>query len=152
MRSSFLALPGQGGGGGGYDDLIGMFSGQSIPACGFSLGLERILLLMEEQNMYPPRLAGQPQVLVTLFDEASSAATMRLAHELRAEGLRVDLYPEPDRYGRQFKYGEERQIRYALLLSSREIEAGVVAVKDLVSGDQLDMPSGEVAAWLKERV
>jgi histidyl-tRNA synthetase len=148
----FPGFAGSGGGGGRYDDLIGMFSGQGIPACGFSLGLERILLLMEEQNMYPPRLAGQPQVLVTLFDEATSAASMRLAHELRAEGLRVDLYPEPDRYGRQFKYGEERQIRYVVLLSPREIEAGVVAVKDLVSGDQLDLPPVEVAAWLHEHV
>lgn len=148
----FPGFAGSGGGGGRYDDLIGMFSGQSIPACGFSLGLERILLLMEEQAMYPPRLAGQPQVLVTLFDEASSAAAMRLARELRAEGLRVDLYPEPDRYGRQFKYGEERQIRYVVLLGPREIEAGVVAVKDLVSGDQLDLPPVEVAAWLHERV
>jgi len=148
----FPGFAGSGGAGGRYDDLIGMFSGQSIPACGFSLGLERILLLMEEQDMYPARLAGQPQVLVTLFDEASSGATIRLAHELRAAGLRADLYPEPDRYGRQFKYGEERQIRYAVLLSPREIEAGVVAVKDLVSGEQLDLPAGAVVAWLKERV
>jgi histidyl-tRNA synthetase len=148
----FPGFAGSGGGGGRYDNLVGMFSGQSIPACGFSLGLERILLLMEEQNMFPARLAGQPQVLVTLFDEATTAATLRMAHELRAAGLRVDLYPEPDRYGRQFKYGEERQIRYALLLSPREIEAGVVAVKDLVSGEQVDQPAGGVIAWLRERI
>jgi histidyl-tRNA synthetase len=148
----FPGFAGSGGAGGRYDDLVGMFSGQSIPACGFSLGLERILLLMEEQNMFPARLAGQPQALVTLFDDASAAASIQLAHTLRAAGLRVDLYPEPDRYGRQFKYGEERQIRYALLLSPREIEAGVVAVKDLVSGEQVEMPPAEVASWLHQRV
>ena len=148
----FPGFAGSGGGGGRYDDLVGMFSGQSIPACGFSLGLERILLLLEEQNMFPARLAGQPQVLVTLFDEATTAASLRLAHELRAVGLRVDLYPDVDRYGRQFKYGEERQIRYAALVSPREVEAGVVAIKDLVSGEQTDVPAGEVAAWLRERV
>jgi histidyl-tRNA synthetase len=75
-----------------------------------------------------------------------------LAHELRAVGLRVDLYPDQDRYGRQFKYGEERQIRYAALISPREIEAGVVAIKDLVGGEQIDIAAGEVAAWLRERV
>ncbi len=148
----FPGFAGSGGGGGRYDDLLGMFSGQSIPACGFSLGLERILLLLEEQNMFPARLAGQPQVLVTLFDEASIAASLQLAHELRTAGLRVDLYPDPERYGRQFKYGEERQIRYAALLSPREIEAGVVAIKDLVSGEQIDLPTGEVATWLRGRV
>jgi histidyl-tRNA synthetase len=148
----FPGFAGSGGGGGRYDELVGMFSGQSIPACGFSLGLERILLLLEEQNMFPARLAGQPQVLVTLFDEASTAASLQLAYELRMAGLRVDLYPDHDRYGRQFKYGEERQIRFAALLSPREIEAGVVAVKDLVSGEQVDILSAEVTAWLKERV
>jgi histidyl-tRNA synthetase len=107
---------------------------------------------MEEQEMFPARLAGQPQVLVTLFDEASTAASLRLAHELRATGLRVDVYPDTDRYGRQFQYGEARQIRYAALLSPREIEAGVVAIKDLVSGEQVDVPAGEVAAWLNQRV
>lgn len=129
-----------------------MFSGQSIPACGFSLGLERIILIMEEQGMFPARLAGQPQVLVTLFDEASLPATLALTHQLRGAGLRVDLYPDPDRYGRQFKYADERGIRYAALLSPREIDAGVVAVKDLVSGDQVDVPGGGVAAWLLQRV
>jgi histidyl-tRNA synthetase len=148
----FPGFSGSGGGGGRYDDLVGMFSGQSIPACGFSLGLERILLLMEEQNMFPLRLAGQPQVLVTLFDDASIPASLQLAHTLRAAGLRVDVYPDTDRYGRQFKYGEDRQIRYAALLSPREIEAGVVAIKDLVSGEQVEVPASGAVAWLRDRV
>jgi histidyl-tRNA synthetase len=148
----FPGFSGSGGAGGRYDDLVGMFSGQSIPACGFSLGLERILLLMEEQNMFPARLAGQPQVLVTLFDDASIPASLQLAHELRAAGLRADLYPDTDRYGRQFKYAEERQIRYAVLLSPREIEAGVVAIKDLVSGEQVEVPAAGVTVWLREQV
>ncbi len=148
----FPGLSGSGGGGGRYDELVGMFSGQSIPACGFSLGLERVILIMEEQGMFPARLAGQPQVLVTLFDEASLPATLALTHQLRGAGLRVDLYPDPDRYGRQFKYADERGIRYAVLLSPREIDAGVVAVKDLVSGDQVDVPARDIAAWLLQRV
>jgi histidyl-tRNA synthetase len=129
-----------------------MFSGQSIPACGFSLGLERILLLMEEQGMFPARLAGQPQVLVTQFDESTVVASLTLAQQLRAAGLRVDLYPDLDRYGRQFKYAEERHIRYAVLAGPREVEAGVVAVKDLESGEQLDIPAQEIGNWLRERV
>jgi histidyl-tRNA synthetase len=139
-------------GGGRYDDLVGMFSGQRIPACGFSLGFDRILYVMEERGLFPERLAGQPQVLVTQFEESTVGASLALAQRLRSAGLRVDLYPDLDRYGRQFKYAEERQIRYALLLSLREIEAGVVAVKDLVSGDQLDLPAAEVVGWLQARV
>ena len=48
------------GGGGRYDGLIGMFSGEQIPACGFSLGLERILVVMGERNMFPPSACRRP--------------------------------------------------------------------------------------------
>ncbi len=144
----FPGLSGSGGGGGRYDDLVGMFSGQRIPACGFSLGLERILLIMEEQGMFPERLAGEPQALVTQFDASTVGASMALAQRLRAAGLRIDLYPESDRYGKQFKYAEERRIRYALLLSPREIAAGLVAIKDLVSGEQVDVATDAVAEHL----
>ena len=125
-----------------------MFSGQSIPACGFSFGLERILLIMDEREMFPAQLAGSPQVLVTMFDDSTVPASMKLARDLRAAGLRVDLYPDNDRYGRQFKYAEDRRIRYAALISPRELEAGVVAIKDLVTGEQVDVPAADVATWL----
>lgn len=147
----FPGLSGSGGGGGRYDDLVGMFSGQTIPACGFSLGLERIILIMEERGMFPERLSTQPQVLVTMFDDSTTAASLALAHRLRAAGLRVDLYPDNDRYGKQFKYAEERGIRYAALLSPRELEAGVVAVKDLVSGEQVEVPGADIAEWFAAR-
>jgi len=149
----FPGLSGSGGGGGRYDDLVGMFSGQQIPACGFSLGLERILLLMEERNVFPEKLAGLPQVLVTLFDDSTVGDSFRLAHELRRAGLRVDLYPQiKDNYGKQFKYADERKIRYAVLLGPRELETGSAAIKDLVSGEQVDVSLGGVGAWLGERV
>ena len=148
----FPGFAGSGGGGGRYDGLIGMFGNQQIPSCGFSLGLERILLLMEEQDMFPEHLEGQPQVLVTQFDDSTVGASLALAHELRAAGLRVDLYPDPGRYGRQFQYAEQRGIRYAVLISPREIEAGVVAIKDLDSGEQVEVPRGRVKSTTKSMV
>ena len=148
----FPGLSGSGGGGGRYDDLVGMFSSQTIPACGFSLGLERIILIMEERGMFPVRLSTQPQVLVTMFDDSTVAASLELAHRLRAAGMRVDLYPDNDRYGKQFKYAEERGIRYVTLLSPRELEAGVVAVKNLESGEQVEVVDASVVAWLQARI
>lgn len=144
----FPGLSGSGGAGGRYDDLVGMFIGQTIPACGFSLGLERIILVMEERGMFPARLNTQPQVLVTMFDDSTAAASLSLAHRLRTAGLRVDVYPDNDRYGKQFKYAEERGIRFAALISPREIEAGVVAVKDLVTGEQVEISDGATVEWL----
>ncbi len=148
----FPGFSGSGGGGGRYDELVGMFSGQQIPACGFSLGLERILLLMDEQQLFPTKLAGQPQVLVTQFDESTVGVSLTLAQSLRKAGLRVDLYPDNDRYGRQFKYAEERAIRYALLVSPRELENQVIAIKDLVSGEQIEVPAEAIVAQLQARL
>jgi histidyl-tRNA synthetase len=91
-------------------------------------------------------------VLVSQFNPETATASFRLACELRDAGLRVDLYPDGDRYGKQFKYAEERGIRFVALLSPRELEAGVIAVKDIVSGAQVDVPAGEIVGWLQRSV
>lgn len=140
------------GAGGRYDDLLGMFAGQSIAASGFSLGLERILVLMADRGMFPDQLAGQPQALVTQSNEKTVGVGLQLAADLRREGLLVDLYPDIKGYGTQFKYATRRHIRFALLLGERELDEGVVAVRDLDSGEQVDVPRTEVGAWLRERI
>ena len=146
----FPSLSGSGGAGGRYDDLIGMFSNRSIPACGFSLGLERILLIMEERGLFPQKLAGQPQVLITNFDRETLAANVELAHALRQAGLRVDLYPDIDNLGRQFRYAEDRNIPFALLLGGDELAAGTVTVKNLNSGEQESVAQAGVADHLRQ--
>ncbi len=146
----FPTLSGSGGAGGRYDDLIGMFSNRSIPACGFSLGLERILLIMEERGLFPQKLAGQPQVLITNFDREALAANVELAHELREAGLRVDLYPDNDNLGRQFRYAEDRNIPVALLLGGDEMAAGTVTVKNLINGEQETVAQAKVAHHLSQ--
>src|SRR5688572_2652581 len=96
-------LAGSLGGGGRYDNLIGMFLGQDVPACGISLGLERILVVMAERNMFPPSLvATAADVMVTIWHADRTADAIGLARELRAGGLRVDVYPEPDKLAKQF--------------------------------------------------
>jgi len=135
MRDSGVSA----GGGGRYDDLIGMFSGRKIPACGFSLGLERIILLMQEKDMFPEDLGGIPRIMVTLFSEEMIPCSLELVHRLRASGHRADLYPEPGKYGKQFKYAEQRGIRYVALQGPVELEKGVFTLKDLVSGVQQEI-------------
>ncbi len=146
----FPTLSGSGGAGGRYDDLIGMFSNRSIPACGFSLGLERILLIMEERGLFPQKLAGQPQVLITNFDRETLAENVELAHALREAGLRVDLYPDNDNLGRQFRYAEDRNIPVALLLGGDEMAAGTVTVKNLINGEQETVARAKVADHLSQ--
>ncbi len=131
------------GGGGRYDGLIGMFSGRKIPACGFSLGLERIILLMQDRNMFPEDLAGKPEMMVTLFSEEMVPACLELTHKLRQAGYRVDLYPEPGKYGKQLKYAEQRGIRYVVLQGPDELEKGIISLKDLESGSQKEISLDE---------
>src|SRR6185503_13060671 len=104
MEINVKDLPGSLGGGGRYDNLVGMFLGEAVPACGFSLGLERIIVVMTEREMFPKALLTSPaDVLVSLWNETSRVDSVGLAHELRAAGLRVDLYPDADKIGKQFK-------------------------------------------------
>ncbi|GAB4238813.1 MAG: histidine--tRNA ligase [Acidobacteriota bacterium] len=143
---------GSAGGGGRYDRLIGMFCGEEIPACGFSLGLERILLILEERNAFPESVGRGPDVLVTLFGPELAPASLRLARTLRAGGFQVDVYPEPGRYAKQFRYAEQRGIRYALLLGPEEHSSGTVAVRDLREGHQETLPEERLLDWLKSRL
>ncbi|MEO6710096.1 MAG: histidine--tRNA ligase [Planctomycetota bacterium] len=138
-------LAGSLGGGGRYDGLIGMFTKQKIPAVGFSLGLERILLVMEERAMFP-ELAIGPQILVCRFPDVSAAESLRAASELRAQGLRVELYPEADKLGKQLAYASTIRAQFAAVLGRAEIDAGKIALKNLATGEQRILPIGEVRA------
>lgn len=88
-------LAGSLGGGGRYDGLIGMFLGKPVPACGFSIGLERILVVMEERGMYPAHLSSGAEALVGFTDERQARAALGLAARLRGLGFKVDLRPSP---------------------------------------------------------
>jgi histidyl-tRNA synthetase len=120
-----------------------------VPACGFSLGLERILLIMEDRGLFPERIHGQPEVLVTQFSEETLQQSLVTARSLRDRGLRVDVYPEAGKYGKQFKYAEQRGIRFVILVSPNEIERGVVAVKDLQTGEQHEFSLSDASGWLE---
>jgi histidyl-tRNA synthetase len=149
MEITVPDLAGSLGGGGRYDGLIGMFSGENIPACGFSLGLERILVVMGERGMFPAGVdAGGADVLVTLFEGEDPAEALRLAGELRQAGLRVEVYPEPDKLGKQFKYASAAAIARVAVLGADERARGVVTIKDMRSGEQLAIPRAELSAAL----
>jgi histidyl-tRNA synthetase len=145
-------LAGSLGGGGRYDNLVGMFSGQEVPACGFSLGVERIIVVMNEREMFPAMLVASPaDVMVTLWSESSTNDSLALAQELRASGLRVDLYPEADKLGKQFKYASERGIPAVVVLGDDEKVRGEVAIKDMVTGEQRTVKRDVAAASIVKR-
>src|SRR5581483_7256945 len=99
---------------------------------GFSLGLERIIVVMTERAMFPPAVAGRAvDVMVTVWNEASRSDAVALATELRREGLRVEVYPEVDKLARQFKYASSRGVPFVAIVGDDERAAGAVALKDM---------------------
>jgi histidyl-tRNA synthetase len=151
MEINVKDLSGSLGGGGRYDNLVGMFLGQDIPACGFSLGLERILVVMSERNMFPPRLDSAPaDLMVAIWNEESIADSIALAQELRSAGLRVDLYPEPDKLGKQFKYASSLGVPFVSVLGDEERAKGQVGIKDMQSGEQRAVEREKVVEFVKE--
>jgi histidyl-tRNA synthetase len=151
MEINVPDLAGSLGGGGRYDNLVGMFLGQDVPACGFSLGLERIIVVMTEREMFPRHLAASPaDVMVTIWTEDSIADSVALAQSLRAEGLRVDLYTEADKLGKQFKYASSRGIRFVVIIGEEERQRDEVSLKDMSSGEQRIIGRELLAATLKE--
>jgi len=151
MEINVADLAGSLGGGGRYDNLIGMFLGQSIPACGFSLGLERILVVMTERGMFPASLATTPaDVMVAVFDAGDSPQAMRVATILRRSGLRVLVYPDADKIGKQIKYADSRGIPFVAILGSDEIANGTVTVKHLAAQTQSTYDQAAAGAAIRE--
>jgi histidyl-tRNA synthetase len=137
MEIAVPDLAGSLGGGGRYDNLVGMFLGQSVPACGFSLGLERILVVMGERGMFPPKLTTTAaDVMMAVFDAADAPHALRVAGMLRQSGLRVLVYPDADKIGKQIKYADSLGIPLVAILGGNEIGAGTVTVKNLTAQTQ----------------
>jgi len=143
-------LSGSLAGGGRYDNLIGMFLGRDVPACGLTLGLERIIVVMTERNMFPAAVAGgSVDVMVTMWAEDDlRAAAIAVAAELRKAGLRVAVYPEPDKLGKQFKYAADRRVPFVAVQGGDERAKNVVNIKDLRTGEQQTVAQSEAAAFV----
>ena len=153
MEINVKDLPGSLGGGGRYDNLVGMFLGEAVPACGFSLGLERIIVVMTEREMFPNALLTSPaDVMISLWDQTSRADSVALAHELREAALRVDLYPDADKIGKQFKYASAREIPFVAILGDDERARGEVALKDMRSGEQRSVKRESVAEEIRKKL
>lgn len=146
MEISVKDLAGSLGGGGRYDNLVGMFAGEDIPACGFSLGLERIIVVMTEREMFPADLTTSPaDVLVASLGEDSLPAAISIATDLRKAGVRVSVYPEPvSKPQKSLAYADSQNIPVAILIGEHELKNGVVTVRNLVERNQ-ESPQLQIA-------
>lgn len=128
------------GGAGRYDGLVSRFSKLELPATGISLGLERIIYVVQELGLLDVDTTVS-QVLVTVFNDQLVRESLAIGAQLRDAGFRAEVYLEPGRnLGRQFRYADAKGIRVAIVAGPDETARGAVALKDLASGDQREIP------------
>jgi histidyl-tRNA synthetase len=142
------------GGGGRYDNLIGMFLGRHIPACGMTLGLERIIVVMTERNMFPAAVShGAVDVVVTFLDDDSRGDALKLATELRASALRADVFPEVGRkFEKPLKYAAARGAKLMAILGENERAKGEVSVRDLTTREQTAVRRADALAFVRQHL
>ena len=131
-------------GGGRYDDLTGIFGMPGVSGVGISFGADRIYDVLEHFGAFPPDLATDLDVLVLHMGEESLDVMLKAARRCRERGLRTEVYPDAAKLKKQFKYADDRQVPYVLVLGSDEVEAGTCTLRDMRSGEQVTEPLDQV--------
>ncbi|MGC8786142.1 MAG: histidine--tRNA ligase [Anaerolineae bacterium] len=139
-------------GGGRFDGLVGKFAAQSYPATGTTIGIERILDVMEELHMFPPDVGETTvQVLVTVFSAELMHESLRLITELRNAGLRCELYYDIDPLGNQIRYALKKGIPFVAILGPDELAAAQVTLRNLPLKSQVQVARSEVGEFLQRQ-
>jgi len=124
-------------GGGRYDDLVKRFTGQSVPATGVSIGVDRLLAALREKGRLGGQQAAGP-VVVTVMERSRMAEYFAMANELRAAGIRAEVYlGNPKNFGNQLKYADKRASPVAIIQGGDEAARGTVILKDLIEGARI---------------
>jgi histidyl-tRNA synthetase len=118
--------------GGRYDDLASLFTDRRLPGVGASIGLDRLLALLEEAGWLKGTSATAP-VLVANFPGVDPAVPFKLAARLRAEGVGAELFPDPIQVGKQLGYGSNRGHAFGVIVGPDEVEKGVFTLRDLAT-------------------
>lgn len=125
------------GGGGRYDDLTGIFGLKNMSGVGISFGLDRIYLVIEELDLFPKTVTTTSKALFINYGEKEAFYAMKAITELRNSGIKVELYPDNTKVGKQFQHADKRQIPFAVIAGETEMEANVFSLKNLVTGEQI---------------
>ncbi len=135
-------------GGGRYDDLVKRFTGQTIPATGISIGVDRLMAALREKDEFRMDTIGP--VVVTVMDRERLNDYLSIVSELRSSGIRAEMYlGNPKNFGNQLKYADKRRSPLAIIEGSEERDKGLIQIKDLILGTRL-AKNATLAEW-KER-
>ena len=125
------------GGGGRYDDLTGIFGLKDMSGVGISFGLDRIYLVVEELNLFPQTVTSTSKALFINYGEKEAFYSMKAITQLRSSGIKVELYPDNVKVGKQFQHADKRGIPFAVIVGESEMKEEKFALKNLLSGEQV---------------
>lgn len=140
-------------GGGRYDDLTGIFGLKNMSGVGISFGIDRIFDVMEELNLFPDSVnnSSVTKVLFVNFGPAEQAYCLQIAARLRENSVNCELYPDAAKMKKQFEYADRKKIPFVCTIGSQEMEKGVFGIKDLQTGEQLQLNAEELIHFIKEK-
>jgi histidyl-tRNA synthetase len=141
------------GGGGRYDGLVKRFTGQDVPATGFSIGVSRLMTALKNLGKLAQAEVVAP-VLVTVMDGDMQALGryQKMAQDLREAGVRAEMYKGNwKKFGNQLKYADRRGCPLAIIQGSDEREQGIVQIKDLIEGKRLSGEIEDNVTWRESR-
>jgi histidyl-tRNA synthetase len=137
-------------GGGRYDQLIGLFTDRSLPATGTTIGLERIIDVIEELGLAPAAARRSvTAVLVTVFNRDLLGESLRLVRDLRAAGLNAEVALALDSLGSQLRYASRKGVPFAVILGPEEARGGQVVLRNLEDGSQETLPRASLVERLQ---
>ena len=138
--------------GGRYDNLAEYYTEKQLPGVGISIGLTRLFYVLEEQGLLNSDLPTAPaDVLILPMTEALSPA-IAFATACRGVGVKAQLYTEPKKFKAKMNYADRIAVPFVAFLGEDEVAGGVVSLKDMTSGDQVQVPLAEAPGWLRQRV
>ncbi len=138
------------GGGGRYDNLTGLFGVPDIPGVGISFGLDRIYDVMEELNLFPTNINQSTEVLFFNLGEKESRYAYSFMQKLRGSEISCELFYENSKLDKQFKYASKKNIAYAVIIGSIELQQGNCVIKNLATGEQQTIPAHQIVTFFKK--
>lgn len=136
-------------GGGRYDNLTGIFGMPNVSGVGISFGADRIYDVLTELDLYPASLQSTTQILFATFGKQELAYALHCANTLRAQGIAVEVYPEPTKMKKQMGYADTKKIPFVAIIGDNEMAENKIMLKNMRSGEQKLITINEVIEEMK---
>ena len=139
-------------GGGRYDNLTGVFGMPDVSGVGISFGADRIYDCLEELNLFPDQISASTTIIFANFGTQEAKQCLQYAKILRSKGIKTEIYPEEVKLQKQMKYANDKKIPYVALLGQKEIEEGVIVLKNMISGEQTSLTVEQIIDLLSKKL